>query len=175
MTPLRTTLALMLMIVAMLLAIGCVGENKAPNDMVGQISDPHTEIPTITSTVTVTPTPCRSLNTTGNWICISPIGDHAIGEKFWVNGTTNLPVREILIIEVYSATYKSSLGQNYKETASEKYARIPVMKGIDGYNIWESGTWGRWEKDEVIALVSARNSTIYAIQLFNITWPMPQS
>jgi len=46
------------------------------------------------------------------FITSDPIGNHAIGGVFFINGSTNLPVSEMLRMEIYSTVIKS-VTKNY--------------------------------------------------------------
>jgi hypothetical protein len=82
MTPLRTTLALVLVLVAVLLAAGCVGNP-------GIISK----------------TPEKISLQTGNgtfWIKIDHISSRNMGDRFSITGDTNLPTGEEVVCEISS-------------------------------------------------------------------------
>ncbi|MFA4877618.1 MAG: beta-propeller domain-containing protein [Methanoregula sp.] len=56
-------------------------------------------------TPTMTPSP-RVTDKNGYYISINPIGDHFIGEKFSITGTTNIPADADLLVQVVSSSFK---------------------------------------------------------------------
>lgn len=48
-----------------------------------------------------------SYGTTGEYaITIDPVGDHYVGERFTITGTTNIPADDELLVQVYSSSFK---------------------------------------------------------------------
>ena len=64
------------------------------------------------------------------FITIDPIGNHSIGDVFFINGTTNLPVSDSLIIFV------SSVGNPPGGYGSSFQSTIPITPGENGINFW---------------------------------------
>jgi hypothetical protein len=81
MTPSRVTLALLLVVVCVLLAAGCAGEES-----------------------------CLPHSNTIPWIQINPIGNHSVSDKFIISGTTNLDVGTELSVSVYEPVHSCPYG-----------------------------------------------------------------
>lgn len=88
MNQLRSTLALLLLVVYVLLAAGCVGNRTAEITMAT-----HSSTPTI---ITPIQTQCLPQENTTPWIHINPVSDHYVGDMFEINGTTNLGINDPL-------------------------------------------------------------------------------
>jgi hypothetical protein len=111
-----------------------------------------------------------TLNVTKAWIRIDPIDDHIIGDKIPISGTTNIPIGEIIDVEVYSANFKPSEKDRMMETSSLKYAVIPVTKGFCGNNKWNVIYDSTYMKpDLMIAGAAAEKRNASAFQFFNVT------
>jgi hypothetical protein len=66
---------------------------------------------------------------------IDPIGEHFIGDKFTITGSTNLAVGDTLMIEIYSSSFKPTQkvqGNGF----SGSTGTIKVLPGATGYNRW---------------------------------------
>lgn len=63
-----------------------------------------------------TPAPTASSGTP--FITIDPIGNHTIGDVFFIDGTTNLPVAENLTINIYNFRIYGCAVCNHQKTAS---------------------------------------------------------
>lgn len=66
---------------------------------------------------------------------IHPVGDHVVGDKFMITGTTNLAVGDKLQVDVYSSSFsptkKSQIGE-----FSGASGVVEVMSGSSGSNQW---------------------------------------
>jgi len=85
MTPLRTTIALMIMMVCVLIVAGCIWQPPAENCT----SNISVNVTPLTSVVTPVQTQCAPPVETSLpvWITMNPITDHHLGDVFEVNGT----------------------------------------------------------------------------------------
>ena len=111
MAPSRVTLALVLVMMAVLLAAGCAGQQSCP---------PQTN-----------KTP---------WIVINPISDHIAGDKLVIDGTTNLAPGTGLRIMVYELERECPpMWQHCSETFS-KSGNITVKAGTCSINTWSFAT-----------------------------------
>jgi len=81
-----------------------------------------------------------STSVTNPYITIDPIGNHTIGEVFFINGTTNLPVKEKLTMDIVSYKYimrphmKHELGPSPRESAHMPVISISLT--LRGTNRW---------------------------------------
>ena len=71
-----------------------------------------------------------STSVTNPYITIDPIGNHTICDVFFINGTTNLPVGDILRIETLESPVKHQIFEWHLETNTS------VQQGKSGVNIW---------------------------------------
>lgn len=83
------------------------------------------------------------------FITIDPIGNHTIGDVFFINGTTNLPVSEKLTIHAYPlASIRGGKGRLSPGIYADE---IPIVSGIKGVNHWSVNvTGGYWEPEEFV-------------------------
>lgn len=93
MTPLRTTLALLLLVAAVLLAAGCTGQAEDWTSA-GTGIFPITEPASVHSEY---------------WIKIDPISDKQVGDNLTVTATTNLPADQKIQVTVFSSSIERSL------------------------------------------------------------------
>jgi len=105
-----------------------------------------------------------TINVTKAWIHINPIGNHTIGEKFPINGTTNLFVGdEIYFDDIHPTNYHPSL---WPHGVAAPYL---VREGICGNHIWsievDSSTF---KPDEYFFVVQDYVHGAYAYQQFHI-------
>ena len=131
MNSIRVTLVLIIIIIGMLLATGCIGQPSSGNI-------------TANTTVTVSPlvlitqpvqTHCPSSRNITPWIIINPIGNHVIGDVFEINGTTNLGIDEKILVyvagRVLSAPYPGVAGTTYGTNGTAR-----IWCGDSGINSW---------------------------------------
>ena len=108
MTPLRTTLTLLLLVAAVLLAAGCAGQKAG-------VIPANSVQPVIQ-------------NGTGSYrITIDPISDKLVGSKFSITANTNLPVDDQVQWEITSRTFN-------REKFIGKTSIMPVIPGENGLN-----------------------------------------
>ena len=66
---------------------------------------------------------------------IDPIGEHFVGDRFTITGSTNLAAGDSLMIEIYSSSFKPT--QKVQGSGfSGSTGTIKVMPGTNGYNCW---------------------------------------
>jgi hypothetical protein len=63
------------------------------------------------------------------FITVDPIGNHTVGDVFFINGTTNIPVSEKLSVTVSLRTFQPS-------RQSFLTATVPILQGKNGVNSW---------------------------------------
>ena len=67
----------------------------------------------------------NTLSVSDHYIIIDPIGNHTIGDVFFINGTTNLPVTENLTINIANFDWIQK-GGRMKTSSSE----LPLGEGV---------------------------------------------
>ena len=103
------------------------------------------------------------------FITIDPIGNHTVGDVFFINGTTNLPVTEKLNIDVYP--FHSVMEQRGYKPRGIAIDDIPIISSTTNVNYWSANvTDGYWKPDEYIAEIFTTKSTtiISGYQIFTI-------
>jgi len=140
-------ICIFLLIVSITVA-GCISNENSP-------AAPPSSTPTIQPTSTSAPIPTNTLvaNSTP-FITIDPIGNHAIGDVFFINGTTDLPVSENLtvqIIESFHLGTKADLGA-YVHGITEDIPISPITISNTGVHQWSFNV----TDPVMIALVSDR-------------------
>ncbi|PKG32593.1 hypothetical protein [Methanoregula sp.] len=106
---------------------------------------------------------------------VNPVGDHVVGDKFIITGTTNLAVGNKLQIDVYSSSFSPT-----KKSQSGAYSGasgvVEVTAGTNGKNQWsfaiDSSTF---RPDEYIITVEGIVQDVKGSATFNIhtTTPAP--
>ena len=91
------------------------------------------------------------------FITIDPIGDHAVGEVFFINGTTNLPIGESLsleIMELYANNHtRPQFAPEYpiRHEFFDEIANIPITSNASktlGTNEWSENVTDIFAKAE---------------------------
>ena len=87
------------------------------------------------------PAPNSTVYPAEPFITIDPIGNHSTGDVFFINGTTNLPVSENLILEIrdYAWTWRLHMKDEPNVPPPGYYAYLPyvsIIPGITGINQW---------------------------------------
>jgi hypothetical protein len=104
---------------------------------------------------------------------INPVGNHVVGEKFTISGSTNLAVGNNLMVEVTSSSFKPT----YKSQSAEFSGAAGTVKIEPG-----SGALNRWsfpvdastfKPDEYIVKVSGITVDVTGSTLFNIVEARP--
>ncbi|MDD4137705.1 MAG: hypothetical protein PHT99_07445 [Methanoregula sp.] len=106
---------------------------------------------------------------------VHPVGDHAVGEKFTITGSTNLAVGDNLQVDVYSSSFAPT-----KKSQSGEYSGasgvVQVRSGTGGRNQWSfdidaSG----FRADEYIVKVSGITQDVTGSATFNIVQSLPSA
>jgi hypothetical protein len=104
---------------------------------------------------------------------INPIGDHNIGEKFTITGSTNLAVGNNLMIEIISSSFKPTQKVQGSEFSGSA-GTVKVEPGTKEFNRWsfdvDSSTF---KPDEYIVKVSGTTIGVTGSTTFNILEPVP--
>lgn len=104
---------------------------------------------------------------------VNPVGDHIVGEKFTISGTTNLAVGDKLQVDVYSSSFSPT-----KKSQSGAYSGasgvVEVTTGTSGGNQWsffiDSSTF---RPDEYIVTVEGILQDVKGSATFNILAATP--
>jgi hypothetical protein len=173
----RTTLALLLLIVAVLLAAGCA-QPAGDGNTVGMSTINAAALITATPSGTQTLIQCGSPKNPTPGILINPIGNHFIGENIRLNGTTNLEAGQGIRISVYASTCDCApIGQNDKNGKDPLVFEqdTTVTAGVCGENIWSvSVNTSKLKADEYIVTAGAVNQNVTGTSLFSIVeTPLP--
>jgi len=104
---------------------------------------------------------------------IDPPGDHVVGDRFTVGGSTNLAVGDNLMVEITS----SSFGPTQKGEASQfsgVSGMVQVVPGTNGYNRWSFDVdTAAFRPDEYILKVSGITVDVTGSTTFNIVEKVP--
>ena len=103
---------------------------------------------------------------------INPVGDHHIGEKFTITGSTNLAVGNNLMIEIISSAFKPTQKVQGSEFSGSA-GTVKVEPGTNGFNQWsfyvDASTF---KPDEYIVKISGTTIEVTGSTTFNILEPL---
>lgn len=103
-------------------------------------------------------------------LSIDPVGDHAVGENFFINGTAILPAG----IDITIRIYRGSFNPGIPPQADPWYDHIPktvrVKYNNKTGNIWSYAvnTTGSYPDEYLVFVEYPRDSTINATAIFNL-------
>jgi len=104
---------------------------------------------------------------------INPIGDHAVGDKFTIYGSTNLAVGNNLMIEIISSSFKPTQkvqGADFSGSAGT----VKVEPGTNGFNRWSFDVdASTFKPDEYSVKVSGTTTEVTGSTTFNIVEKLP--
>jgi trimeric autotransporter adhesin len=104
---------------------------------------------------------------------INTIGDHYVGDKFTISGSTNLAVGDDLMVEVYSSSFKPTDKSQPGEFSGISGA-VKVVPGSGGYNHWSFDVDATtFIPDEYIVKVSGITQEVTGSAYFNIINGLP--
>lgn len=131
MTPHYITSALLLLVVCMLVAAGCItaihnGQVSFEYGKNGRIVS-HPILPTSPTLKQIPVQPSLY------WIRIDPISDKKAGDFFTINSTTNLSAGDEILVQVFSANYHSHVKSD-TSTFSGVLGHVNVIPGRNGIN-----------------------------------------
>jgi len=147
MTPFRVTLALMLVMVAVLLAAGSAG---------------------VSGIIQATSEKNSTQSGTGTyWIKIDPIGDKHRGDQFILTSTTNLPVGDDVRIQIYSGPNHGPKNRSYRFYGIIGTAK--VTKGSEDLNktVFDVDS-SKLKVDEYLVQEDAMQNYASNVALFNV-------
>jgi len=99
---------------------------------------------------------------------IDPVGEHTVGEKFSITGTTNLAAGDDLMVEVYSSSFAPT-GKGQPGEFSGKSGIAKVQPGAGGANYWSFDIDATtFRPDEYIVNVRAVNQQVTGTSTFRI-------
>ncbi|NMB79865.1 MAG: hypothetical protein GYA23_12315 [Methanomicrobiales archaeon] len=106
---------------------------------------------------------------------INPIGDHAVGDKFTISGSTNLAVGDNLMVEVTSSSF-SPTTKNSGSEFSGASGVVKIVPGSGGYNRWSLDIdASTFRPDEYIVTVSGITVDVKATTNFNVYDRLPST
>jgi hypothetical protein len=104
---------------------------------------------------------------------INPIGDHAVGDKFTINGSTNLAVGNNLNIEITSSSFNPTQKVQSAEFSGSA-GTVNVKQGTLGFNRWSFDVdASSFKPDEYIVTVSGTTIDVKSSTTFNIVKKLP--
>ncbi|HUT38711.1 MAG TPA: hypothetical protein VMW77_05355 [Methanoregula sp.] len=104
---------------------------------------------------------------------INPIGEHFVGDKFTIAGSTNLAVGDTLMIEIYSSSFKPTQKVQGSEFSGST-GTLKVMPGADGYNRWSFDIdASTFRPDEYTVKVSGITLEVTGSTTFTIVEKLP--
>lgn len=104
---------------------------------------------------------------------IDPIGDHVVGEKFTISGSTNLAAGDKLMVDITSSSFKPTL-KTAPGGFSGANGEVTVAPGSGGYNRWSFDVdTSVFSPDEYIVTVSGITIDVTASTNFNLYERLP--
>ena len=104
---------------------------------------------------------------------INPVGDHVVGDKFTITGSTNLAVGNNLMIEIVSSSFKPSQKVQGAEFSGSA-GIVTVEPGTDGLNRWSFDVdASTFKPDEYIVKVSGTTNEVTGTTTFSIVEKSP--
>jgi len=104
---------------------------------------------------------------------INPIGNHAVGDKFTIQGSTNLAVGNNLMIEIISSSFKPTQKVQGAEFSGSA-GTVKVEPGTNGFNHWSFDVdASTFKPDEYIVKVSGTTIDITRSTTFTIVEKQP--
>jgi hypothetical protein len=104
---------------------------------------------------------------------INPIGDHAVGDKFTIHGSTNIAVGNNLMIEIISSSFKPTQKVQSAEFSGSA-GTVKVEPGTNGLNRWSFDVdASTFKPDEYVVQVSGETIDVTGSTTFNIVTKQP--
>jgi hypothetical protein len=104
---------------------------------------------------------------------INPIGDHTVGDKFTINGSTNLAVGNNLNFEITSSSFSPTQKVQSAEFSGSS-GTVKVEPGTNGFNRWSFDVdASTFKPDEYIVTVSGTTIDVTSSTTFNIVKKLP--
>jgi hypothetical protein len=106
---------------------------------------------------------------------INTTGDHYVGDKFTITGSTNLAVDNDLLVEIYSSSFKPTQKVQSGEFSGSS-GTVTVMPGTNGYNVWSFDVdTATFKPDEYVIRVSGITNEVTASSSFIIRERLPST
>jgi len=100
---------------------------------------------------------------------INPIGNHYIGDRFTLSGSTNLAVGNDLLVEIYSSSFTPTQKEQGSEFSGSS-GTVKVVPGTGGYNTWSFDVdTSTFRADEYLVKVSGVTREVIASATFTVT------
>jgi hypothetical protein len=104
---------------------------------------------------------------------IDPIGDHVVGDKFTITGSTNIAADNKLLVEITSSSFKPSQKQQSGEFSGSS-GTVTIEPGIGGMNRWSFDVdASTFRPDEYLVRISGTVIEVTASTTFNIFEKLP--
>jgi trimeric autotransporter adhesin len=104
---------------------------------------------------------------------INPVGDHYVGDRFTISGSTNLAAGDELMVEVTSSSFKPTDKSQGSEFSGAS-GTVKVVPGSGGYNRWSFDVDATaFKPDEYIVKVSGITQDVTGSTYFNIINALP--
>jgi trimeric autotransporter adhesin len=104
---------------------------------------------------------------------INPVGDHAVGDMFTINGSTNLAAGDNLMVEITSSSFKPTTKSQSAEFSGAS-GMVKVVQGSGALNRWSFPVdASTFKPDEYIVKVSGITIDVSGSTLFNIVAAQP--
>jgi trimeric autotransporter adhesin len=104
---------------------------------------------------------------------IDPIGNHYVGDKFTISGSTNLAVGDELMIDVTSSSFKPTEKAQGSEFSGASGV-VTIVPGNSGYNRWYFDIDATaFKPDEYIVKVAGITQDVTGSAYFNILPALP--
>ena len=104
---------------------------------------------------------------------IIPIEDHAVGDKFTIQGSTNLAVGNNLMIEIISSSFKPTQKVQSGEFSGSA-GTVKVKPGTKGFNQWSFDVdASTFKPDEYVVTVFGETIDVTSTTTFNIVEKLP--
>ena len=117
--------------------------------------------------------PASSFIVENSTATINMTGDHYVGDKFTITGSTNLAVGNDLLVEIYSSSFKPTQKVQSGEFSGSS-GTVTVMPGTHGYNVWSFDVdTSTFKPDEYIIKVSGMTNDVTTSSSFIIHEPLP--
>jgi hypothetical protein len=105
---------------------------------------------------------------------VSPVGDHVVGEKFTISGSTNLAVGDKLEVNVYSSSFAPTQKSQTGEFSGASGVVEVTSGGSNGRNRWSFDVDAAgFKPDEYIITVSGIIQEVHGSATFNIVQELP--
>jgi hypothetical protein len=106
---------------------------------------------------------------------VHPVGDHAVGDRFTITGSTNLAVGDQLMVDITSSSFTPT--QKTSDSGfSGASGMVTVVPGTGGYNSWSFDVdASTFRPDEYSVTVSGITVDVTGSTVFNIVEPLPSA